>query len=97
LAYRAPGSGPGTHQRLGLVIGKKNLRLASQRNRVKRIARELFRQQDQQSLPNLDLVLIARKGLEKLSNAEIRNILEPLFQKIYQQASQTNAKAPDYH
>ena len=30
--------------RLGLVIAKKNVRLAVQRNRIKRIAREVFRQ-----------------------------------------------------
>ncbi|MEQ8800483.1 MAG: ribonuclease P protein component, partial [Haliea sp.] len=30
--------------RLGLVIAKKNVRKAVQRNRIKRVARELFRQ-----------------------------------------------------
>jgi len=38
------------HPRLGLVVAKKNVRLAAQRNRLKRIVRESFRMQ-QSRLP----------------------------------------------
>ena len=43
--------------RLGLTISKRNVKLAVQRNLIKRIARESFRQLASQ-LPNLDLVLM---------------------------------------
>ena len=67
--------------RLGLVIAKKNVRLAVQRNRIKRIAREVFRQ-----LPDaeqhLDVVLLARRGLDQLDNAELSSILQQQWQKL---------------
>ncbi len=47
------------HARLGMVIGKKKLRRAVDRNLMKRIIRESFRQQ-QMTLPALDLVVIAK-------------------------------------
>ncbi len=47
-----------SHSRVGLVIAKKNVRLAVQRNRVKRIIRESFRLQDA-GFPNLDIVVLA--------------------------------------
>ena len=53
--------------RLGLVIAKKHVRLAVQRNRVKRQLRESFRRH-QQVLVGLDIVVLARPGLGKLDN-----------------------------
>ena len=47
------------HARLGMVIGKKKLRRAVDRNLMKRIIRESFRQQ-QKTLPALALVVIAK-------------------------------------
>ena len=67
--------------RLGLVIAKKNVRLAVQRNRVKRIAREFFRNLPQ-SEQNMDVVLLARRGLGQLDNAELSNILQQQWQKL---------------
>ena len=58
----------GPRHRLGLVIDKKNVRLAVQRNRIKRLAREFFR-----TLPDcepaMDVVLLARRGMGQLDNA----------------------------
>ncbi|AQA17348.1 ribonuclease P protein component [Halioglobus japonicus] len=72
--------------RLGLVIAKKNVRLAVQRNRIKRIAREVFRQ-----LPDaeqhLDVVLLARRGLDQLDNAELSSILQQQWQKLIRRTS----------
>jgi len=42
--------------RLGLVVGKRQARRACDRNRVKRIAREVFRQWPGRSLP-MDVVV----------------------------------------
>ncbi len=67
--------------RLGLVIAKKNIRLAVQRNRSKRLIRESFRHH-QDLLSGLDIVILARKGLDKLDNAAIVQLLEKLWQDL---------------
>ena len=66
--------------RLGLVIAKKNVRQANQRNRIKRIIRESFRLRQSQ-LSGIDTVVLARRGLDQLSN----NDLHILFGKLWQQ------------
>lgn len=73
--------------RLGLVIAKKNVRLAVQRNRIKRIAREVFRTLPP-STPALDVVLLARRGLDQLDNAELSTILRQQWQKLIRHAPQ---------
>ncbi len=67
--------------RLGLVISKKNVPAAVQRNRVKRLVREHFRQRRTQ-LSAVDLVVLARKDVHKLGNAAIRQRLESLWQDL---------------
>lgn len=67
--------------RLGLVIAKKNVRLAVQRNRVKRVAREFFRLLPENE-PALDVVLLARRGMDKLDNAALSSILQHQWQKL---------------
>ena len=69
------------HPRLGLVIAKKNIRLAVERNRVKRIIRETFRHH-QQSLSGLDAVVLARRGLDNLDNAELHRLLNQQWQRL---------------
>ncbi len=72
--------------RLGLVIAKKNIRLAVERNRIKRQIRESFRQRQHQ-LPGIDAIVLARKGLDKLDNADIHQLLNQLWQKIQHKVS----------
>lgn len=67
--------------RLGLVIAKKNVRLAVQRNRIKRVAREMFRTLPE-SEPGMDVVLLARRGMDQLDNAELSSILLKQWQKL---------------
>jgi ribonuclease P protein component len=67
--------------RLGLVIAKKNVRLAVQRNRIKRVAREFFRTQPE-SKPTMDVVLLTRRGIDQLDNAELSSILQQQWQKL---------------
>ena len=69
-----------TH-RLGLVIAKKNVRLAVQRNRIKRVAREFFRNLPAGD-PPMDVVLLARRGIGQLDNAALSSILLQQWQKL---------------
>ena len=70
--------------RLGLVIAKKHVRLAVQRNRVKRQLRESFRRH-QQVLVGLDIVVLARPGLGKLDNATLRAMIDAQWQRLLKQ------------
>ena len=61
--------------RLGLAIGKKNCKLATRRNRLKRIVRESFRQHREQ-LKRLDIVVINNPGATRASNKALFDSLE---------------------
>lgn len=73
--------------RLGLVIAKKHVRLAVQRNRIKRIAREFFR-----ALPEtratMDVVLLARHGIDQLDNRQLSTILQQQWQRLERHISE---------
>lgn len=71
--------GPG--HRLGLVIAKKNVRLAVQRNRIKRVAREFFRTLPE-GVPTMDVVLLTRRGIDQLDNAQLSSILQQQWLKL---------------
>lgn len=71
----------GRRSRLGLVIAKKNVRKAVQRNRIKRIVRESFRQLPDTGVP-LDIVFLARRGLDELDNASLFATLGEQWQKL---------------
>ncbi|MEM6582675.1 MAG: ribonuclease P protein component [Pseudomonadota bacterium] len=79
-------SGP-TH-RLGLVIAKKNVKQAVQRNRIKRVAREFFRQLPQ-SQPTMDVVLLTRRGIDRLDNQQLSSILQQQWQKLGRNSPET--------
>ena len=63
------------HPRLGLAIAKKNIRKAVDRNVIKRVVRENFRIQ-QQSLGNIDIVVLARREALDASPELLRKSLE---------------------
>ncbi|MFY9179593.1 MAG: ribonuclease P protein component [Venatoribacter sp.] len=67
--------------RVGFVLAKKQIKLAVERNRVKRIVRESFRQH-QARLPAYDFVVLGRSGLTTLTNAEIRTMIDALWFKL---------------
>ena len=80
----------GPAHRLGLVIAKKNVRLAVERNRIKRVAREFFR-----NLPvsdrTMDVVLLTRRGIDQLDNAELSSILQKQWQKLSRDTPQSTS------
>jgi len=77
-----------TFSRLGFIIAKKNIRTAVQRNRIKRLAREYFRTQGG-SFPGYDIIMLARRGLDTMSNKEIQSILEQQWQRLVRKNQQS--------
>jgi ribonuclease P protein component len=63
------------HPRLGLAIAKKHIKLASRRNRLKRIIRESFRQH-QSAFPGIDIVVLSRPGVDQRDSAQLWAALE---------------------
>lgn len=68
--------------RLGIIVGKKHIARANQRNRVKRLIRETFRT-NRANMPCADLVVLARhKELQNLENHECHLLLHALMEEI---------------
>jgi ribonuclease P protein component len=61
--------------RLGLAIAKKHVKLAVDRNRIKRVIRDSFRQH-RKLLAGLDLVVLAKASTAGLSNEQLFSSLE---------------------
>lgn len=72
--------------RLGIIVAKKHVKLAVQRNRVKRQLRETFRKQ-RSLLPSLDIVLLAKKGADLGTNSAIAEELDYLWRKLKRKAT----------
>lgn len=77
ILYRENDTG---RARLGLVIAKKNCRLAVDRNRLKRIIRESFRAH-QEALRGLDIVVMNKKGAEGLNKRQLFDSLAAHWQR----------------
>jgi ribonuclease P protein component len=71
--------------RLGLVVAKKHVRRANQRNLIKRIARETFRK-EQHKLPSIDAIVLARRGADIISRQELTSIFIGLWKRISKRA-----------
>ena len=69
------------YPRLGMVVSKKNLRLAVRRNLVRRRIRESFRL-NRPRLPNVDLVLLSRKEISQFKADQLRDRLENLWMRL---------------
>ena len=82
-----------SHARLGLVIAKKNVRHAVDRNKVKRIARESFRQH-RAELGNLDIVVLARKGVGDLDNSALHALYQGMWRRLIKSAAKNRSRDP---
>ena len=70
-----------SHSRLGLVVSKKNARLATRRNRIKRVVRETFRNY-QLELTCLDIVFLVRQGFDTLPPAQQTRLMEDAWKRL---------------
>ena len=77
--------------RLGLVIAKKHIRLAVDRNRMKRLIRETFRVKQQQ-LAGIDVIVLARKGMADLANPALIEQLEGQWQRLIRRVQKDAAE-----
>jgi len=77
--------------RLGLAISKKHCRKATARNRIKRIIRESFRQQ-QALLAGLDVVVINRPGATAATSHQISDSLDRHWQRCSKARTQRPRK-----
>jgi ribonuclease P protein component len=66
--------------RLGLAIAKKTCRLATGRNRIKRVVRESFRRHKAE-LAGLDIVVLNRPAATQADNRQLLICLEKHWQK----------------
>jgi ribonuclease P protein component len=64
------------HSRLGLVVAKKNVARAVERNRIKRQIREWFRHWESEKA--VDLVVLVRRDAAKLGNQQLAQKLKSL-------------------
>ena len=80
------------HPRLGLVIGKKSVKLSVERNRLKRLMRESFRLH-QDSLVGWDIVIVARKGLGEVENPELIQHFGKLWKRLARNKPEPAVKA----
>ena len=73
---------PGATQssRLGVLVAKKNIRLAVRRNRIKRLVREQFRHHPFDEA--IDLVVLARSGADQLDNPSVWQELDRLWRTL---------------
>ena len=71
--------------RLGLAVAKKHLKRAVDRNRIKRLVRESFRQQ-RDLLEGLDIVVLVKPGIETADNRTLLDALDRHWQRLSRNA-----------
>lgn len=67
--------------RLGLIVGKKKINLAADRNHVKRRVRESFRMK-QARFPHLDIIALVRSDPGSQEGTLLSKQVDALFEKL---------------
>jgi len=76
------------HPRLGLAVSRKHARRAVARNRIKRVVRESFRLHQHQLGP-VDVVVLARPGLENKTTAQMHASLRRHWARLQQRCARS--------
>jgi len=71
--------------RMGIIVAKKNVRFAVNRNRIKRLLRESFRHSKKQ-VPTYDLVIMAKRSAADAENEKLTKELQYIWRKLKQKA-----------
>ena len=74
--------------RLGIIVGKRFLARAADRNLVKRVVRESFRRW-RLRLPAVDLVVMLRQRVSGLDRVRLREQVEALWRGLIEKARLT--------
>ncbi|KPJ68193.1 MAG: hypothetical protein AMJ43_01070 [Coxiella sp. DG_40] len=69
------------HPRLAIIISKRSVHNAVDRNHLKRIIKESFRLH-QYMISGYDVLFIALKGVDQLTNEELTQCLEEQWQRL---------------
>ena len=69
------------YPRLGLAIGRKIVRRAVMRNRIKRQLRESFRLH-RAAIGNLDIIILLRAGSGEITQQQLRHSIDSLWSKL---------------
>lgn len=67
--------------RTGIVVSKKNVRSAVKRNRIKRVVREVFRN-NKSLFDSLDVVFLAKQGCEDLNYSNAKREIQDNIRSI---------------
>lgn len=76
--------------RIGITVPKRVVKFAHDRNRIKRLLREAFRQQ-RLDLPAIDLVVLARGAIASANNLALRQDIVKIFARAAALKLQTDA------
>lgn len=80
------------YPRLGLVVAKKKIRLSVNRNRIKRMVRDSFRQH-QYELPCADIIFLVRQDLSAIEGDEFHSQLRQAWKRLARKADRPSSPA----
>lgn len=81
------------YPRVGLVVSKKNVKLAVDRNRFKRLVRESVRLR-QYRLPSVDIVILAKRGVQDIDNETLYRQLHGMWKRLQRDAQAASVSSP---
>ena len=81
----------GPRSRLGIIVSKKNVKLATKRNQLKRIVRETFRKTE--FTTSVDVVFLAQKGIMDISGVNLTILLNNTWVDLQKKLEIDNEKS----
>ncbi|MCC5902039.1 MAG: ribonuclease P protein component [Halomonas sp.] len=81
------------HPRVGLIVSKKNVKRAVDRNRFKRLVRESVRLR-QDHLPPVDIVILAKRGVQDIDNETLYRQLNGMWKRLQRDAQAISLPSP---